>query len=140
MTATDAQVRNIMRERSKGRTQEQAAVKANLSSCKTVRKYERLDKLPREMKQPRIYRTRTDPFGEDWGEIERMLKEAPELEAKTVFDWLSERSPGKYQEGQLRTLQRRMSNWRVLNGSALLTLDQVHWPRGSAANRRDLDE
>ena len=128
MTATDAQVRNIMRERSKGRTQEQAAVKANLSSCKTVRKYERLGKLPGEMKQPRIYRTRTDPFGEDWGEIERMLKEAPELEAKTVFDWLSERSPGKYQEGQLRTLQRRMSNWRVLNGSALLTLDQVHWP------------
>ena len=47
MTATDAQVRIIMRERSKGHTQEQAAVKANLSSCKTVRKYERLGQVAR---------------------------------------------------------------------------------------------
>jgi hypothetical protein len=118
----------IMRERSKGCTQEQAAVKANLSSRKTVRKYERLGKLPSELKQPRTYRTRSDPFEEEWGELERMLQEAPELEAKTLFDWLCERGPEKYQEGQLRTLQRRVSHWRVLNGSPLLTLDQVHQP------------
>jgi hypothetical protein len=42
MTATDAQVRLIMKERAKGHTQEQAAVKANLRSRKTVRKYEQL--------------------------------------------------------------------------------------------------
>ena len=36
MTCTDAQVRLIMRERSQGRSQEQAAVKANLKSRKTV--------------------------------------------------------------------------------------------------------
>ena len=42
MTATDAQVRIVMREREKGRTQEQAAVTANLSSRKTAAKYERL--------------------------------------------------------------------------------------------------
>ena len=46
MTATDAQVRIIMRERNKGHTQEQAAAKANLSSCKTVRKYERMGNYP----------------------------------------------------------------------------------------------
>ncbi len=40
MTASDAQVRIIMRERRKGRTQEQAAVKANIGSRRTVRKYE----------------------------------------------------------------------------------------------------
>ena len=40
MTATDAQVRIVMRERQKGRTQEQAAAKANLRSRRTVRKYE----------------------------------------------------------------------------------------------------
>jgi hypothetical protein len=78
MTATDAQVRIIMRERSKGNTQEQAAVKANLSSCKTVRKYERMRKLPSELKQPRSYRTRVDPFEADWNELERMLRDAPE--------------------------------------------------------------
>ena len=52
MTATDAQVRIMMRERSKGHTQEQAAAKANLSSSKTVRKYERIRKLPSELKRP----------------------------------------------------------------------------------------
>jgi hypothetical protein len=128
MTATDAQVRIIMRERSKGHTQEQAAVKANVNSCQTVRKYERLGRLPSELQQPRTYRTRTDPFEADWSELERMLQDAPELEAKTLFDWLGERNPGKYQEGQLRTLQRRVSNWQVLNGSPLLTLEQVHQP------------
>jgi hypothetical protein len=128
MTATDAQVRLIMRERNNGRTQEQAAVKANLRSRKTVRKYERLGKLPSELKQARTYRTRSDPFEADWDELEKMLQEAPELEAKTLFDWLCERHPGKYQEGQLRTLQRRVSNWRVLNENPVLTLDQVHHP------------
>jgi len=128
MTATDAQVRIIMRERNNGRTQEQAAAKANLSSCKTVRKYERLGKLPSELKQPRSYRTRADPFEADWEEVERMLKDAPELEAKTLFEWLCEREPEKYQEGQLRTLQRRVNTWRAMNSNELLTLDQVHEP------------
>ena len=128
MTATDAQVRLIMKERSKDRTQEQAAVKANLRSRKTVGKYERLGKLPSELKQARTYRTRSDPFAADWDELEQMLQNAPELEAKTLFDWLCERNPDQYPEGQLRTLQRRVSQWRVLNQNQLLTLDQVHRP------------
>ncbi|MCD4674171.1 MAG: hypothetical protein K8R77_16025 [Anaerolineaceae bacterium] len=55
-----------------------------------------------------------------------MLNEAPELEAKTIFEWLQEQKPGKYQEGQLRSLQRRVSVWRVLKGKQVLSLDQVH--------------
>ena len=128
MTATDAQVRIMMRERSKGRTQEQAAAKANISSRKTVRKYERHGKLPSELRKLREYRTRSDPFGEDWAETEELLKSAPELEGKTLFERLCEQHPGKYQEGQLRTFQRRVSAWRALNGSKLLTLEQVHQP------------
>jgi len=128
MTATDAQVRIIMRERSQGKTQEQAGAKANINSRKTVRKYEQLGKLPSEVKKPREYRTRRDPFEEDWVEVEGLLKKAPELEAKTLFDWLSEKYPSRYQEGQLRTFQRRVSVWRVLNGSKLLSLEQVHQP------------
>ena len=117
-----------MRERQKGRTQEQAAVKANIKSRKTVARYERLDKLPSELKEPRQYRTRADPFAEDWEQVEQMLSEAPELEAKTLFAWLSEQSPGKYQEGQLRTLQRRVSDWRALNQDKVAVLAQVHHP------------
>jgi len=128
MTATNTQVRIIMRERNKGRTQEQAAAKANISSRKTVRKYEKLRKLPSELKKPREYRTRSGPFDEDWAEAEVLLKSAPELEAKTLFEWLCEQHPGKHQEGQLRTFQRQVSTWRALNGSELLTLEQVHQP------------
>jgi hypothetical protein len=128
MTATDAQVRIIMRERQNGRTQEQAAAKANLRSRKTVRKYECLGKLPSELKKPRTYRTRSDPFEGDWPEVEGMLEDSPELEAKTLFDWLCEQHPGVYQEGQLRTFQRRVSTWRALKGAQLLTLEQVHQP------------
>ena len=128
MTATDAQVRMIMREREKGRTQEQAAVTANLSSRKTAAKYERLGQLPSELKQPRTYRTRTDPFVGDWLEVEEMLVGAPELEAKTLFGWLCEEHPGKYQEGQLRTFQRRVADWRALHGDQVAVLEQVHYP------------
>ena len=45
MTVTDVQMRIAMRERKKGKNQEQAAAKANLRSRKTVSKYERLDLL-----------------------------------------------------------------------------------------------
>jgi len=128
MTCTDAQVRLLMRERRKGRTQEQAAVKANIKSRKTAARYERLGKLPSELKEPRQYRTRADPFTEDWEQVEQMLSEAPELEAKTLFEWLCEQFPGKYQEGQLRTLQRRVSDWRALNQEKVAVLEQVHHP------------
>lgn len=126
MTCTDAQVRLIMRERRKGRSQEQAAVKANLKSRKTVAKYERLGQLPSELKRPRSYRTRLDPFSEDWPVVEQMLHSAPELEAETLFEWLCERRPGQYQEGQLRTLQRRVSDWRALHQPQVAILEQVH--------------
>lgn len=128
MTCTDAQVRLMMRERAKGRSQEQAAVKANLKSRKTVAKYERLGQPPSELKQLRRYRTRADPFGEDWPEVEQLLQTAPELEAKTLFAWLCEREPGQYQAGQLRTLQRRVAEWRALNQEQVAVLEQIHRP------------
>jgi hypothetical protein len=128
MTATDAQVRMVMRERQKGRTQAQAAVRANLSSRHTVAKYEQLGRLPSELGTPRTYRTRADPFAADWPQLETMLARAPALEAQTLFDWLTAERPGIYQEGQLRTLQRRVALWRVAHTTPLLTLDQVHRP------------
>jgi len=128
MTATDAQVRIIMREREKGRTLEQAAASANLQSRKTAAKYERLGKLPSELNQPRRYRTRLNPFEKDWPTVKGMLEDAPSLEAKTVFEWLCELQPGRYQEGQLRTFQRHVATWRALNQKQVAVLRQVHRP------------
>lgn len=128
MTATDAQVRILMRERKKGRTQEQAAAKANLKSRKTAAKYDRLGLLPSQLKKPRVYRTRPDPFSEEWSQIEQMLSDAPELEAKALFEWLQEQKPDKYQNNQLRTFQRHVARWRALNQSQIATLAQIHEP------------
>ena len=128
MTCTDAQVRLLMKERTKGRTQQQAAAKANISSRKTVQKYERLGELPSELKQPRAYRTRSDPFAEDWEMVVGKLQQAPELEAKILFEWLCEEKPGKYQQSQVRTLQRRVSDWRALNQEREAVLEQNHRP------------
>jgi hypothetical protein len=128
MTATDAQVRIVMREREKGRTQEQAAASANLRSRKTAAKYEHLKQLPSALKQSRTYRTRADPFAEDWPEVEEMLVVAPELEAKALFEWLCEQQRDKYQEGQLRTFQRRVARWRALHRDQVAVLEQVHYP------------
>jgi hypothetical protein len=40
------------------------------------------------------------------------------LEAKTVFEFLQRRAPGEFEDGQLRTLQRRVKNWRATEGPA----------------------
>ena len=45
MTATNAQVRIMMRERQKGKTLEQVAASVNVRSRKTVVRYERLGRL-----------------------------------------------------------------------------------------------
>lgn len=37
------------------------------------------------MVAPRSWRTRTDPFDARWPEVEAMLREAPDLEAKTLL-------------------------------------------------------
>ena len=128
MTATDAQVRIIMREREKGRTQEQAGASANLRSRKTVAKYEWLGKLPSDVSQPRCYRTRADPFAEDLATVEAMLESAPSLEGKGLFEWLCEQHPERYQPGQLRTFQRRVRMWRALHQGQVAVLEQVHRP------------
>lgn len=128
MTTTDTQVRIIMRERRRGKSQEQAAAKANIRNRKTVGKYERLGILPSELKQARQYRTHPDVFAEDWAEIEARLQQAPELEAKALFTWLCEERPEWYQANQLRTFQRRVRQWRGLNVSQVAILSQIREP------------
>lgn len=128
MTATDAQIRIAMSERKKGRTQQQAAVSANLASRKTVAKYEQVNQFPSQMRQVRTYRTREDPFVADWPTIKQMLTDAPELEAKAVFEWLCEKHPRRYKQSQVRTLQRRFATWRAVHKQQTATLEQVREP------------
>jgi len=92
-----------------------AALRADVDE-KTARKYLRSEQLPSDMRVEHKWRTRKDPFAEHWGEAQGMLEALPELEAQELFDWLCERHPGAYQEGQVRTFQRRVRRWRALSG------------------------
>jgi hypothetical protein len=61
---------------------------------------------------PRTYRTRVDPFEAVWPEVQQWLNEQPDANAKDLFHRLRESMPGAFAPGQLRTLQRRVKQWR----------------------------
>ncbi len=110
---TDKQVMRLMKLIHTEKTKQVAALKAGMDE-KTARKYVELEKLPSETKAPHKWRTRSDPFATVWEEVRAHLVKNPGLEAKTIFAELQRRYPGRFAEGQLRTLQRRIKRWRAL--------------------------
>ena len=115
MVTTDEQVRKLMKELKKQASLEVAAGRSGMSP-NTARKYVELGRLPSELKQPRSWRTREDPFADDWEEVKERLAAAPELEAKALFEHLLASKPEQYHAGQLRTFQRHVKRWRATEG------------------------
>ena len=113
--STDAQVRKLMKNLDAGSTLERAADKAAMDR-KTARKYRDLGKLPSELRAPRAWRTREDPLAAIWPEAEEMLSDAPDLEARALFDHLAAKHTGTVLDSQLRTFQRRVREWRAREG------------------------
>ena len=128
---TDAQARKLMEEMSKHGRIGDAAMKAGMHR-QTARKYVAAGELPSTMVAARDWRTRPDPFDEHWPEIETRLRATPELEAKTVFELLQEQHPGRYEDGQLRTLQRRVKRWRAAHGPERDVVFAQHHRAGEA--------
>ena len=125
---TDAEVQLMLRERHKGKTQQQAAARAGMH-VNTARKYTRAGKLPSQIKQPRTYRTRTDPFADDWPWVQAHLERDSAVQAQTLFALLCDQHPGRYQPGQLRTLQRRIALWHAHHGpDKEVMFAQIHHP------------
>jgi len=85
-------------------------------SRNTARKHLRQDDVLKQEKPLHTWRTRKDPLERIWPEALKMLREAPELEAKALFDHLSQGHPGKVKPGLLRTFQRRVRSWRLAEG------------------------
>ncbi len=123
-----AQVRGYMGHRRGGDTQEVAAARSGFSrrSAARVEVTSVARQLPRS---PRSYRTRADPLAAAWSEILPLLEGEPGLQAVTVLAWLQERHPGIYDDGLVRTLQRRVREWRALAGpERVLCFPQEHPP------------
>jgi len=109
-------------------TIESAAMKANMSP-KTASKYIKSGELPSAQVKERDWLTREDPFESIWPEVEAKLDAAPELQGKALFEWFCERYPDVFQEGQLRTFQRKIRRWKATNGPAKeVYFPQIHEP------------
>lgn len=68
----------------------------------------------------RDYRTRKDPFEGVWAEILLWLQADPEATAKCLLERLQQADPERYPDGQLRTLQRRIREWRRVMARTLV--------------------
>jgi hypothetical protein len=126
---TDRQVRRLRMFLMAGKSVKAAALRADMDE-KTARKYRDLGKLPAELGVwPRTWRTRDDPFAEVWAEVREKLELSPGLQARTLFAWLQQRYPGRFPNGQLRTLQRRIHQWRAAAGPPKeVFFTQTHYP------------
>lgn len=124
----DAQVKGLFMSMSEGKPLYVSAQKADMCE-NTARKYYREQKFPSEIKPEHDWSTRPDPFADVWKRVEEMLSANSKLEAKTAFDWLRNEYPDRFDDGQLRTLQRRFRQWRGEHGEAKeVFFDQDHQP------------
>jgi hypothetical protein len=83
---------------------------------KTARRYRDSGVLPSGSAKPHSWRTRANPFQEVWAGVEALISQNPGLQAKTIFEYLVREHPGRFQAGQLRTLQRHLKEWRAQKG------------------------
>ena len=112
---TDQQIRSLIKMMNQGKNKKITADKAGMD-VKTARKYLKSRKRPSQMKKKHCWRTRKNSFSKEWSIIKDMLEPNSGLEVKTIFEMLQRNYPGKFQDGQLRTLQRQIKVWRATEG------------------------
>ena len=66
----------------------------------------------KEEPKARYWRTREDPFKDVWTDILLWLQKEPDSIAKVMLKKLNEKYPGRFEGKLLRTLQRRIGEWR----------------------------
>lgn len=104
-----------MQHRQQGMSQEKAAAKTGIS-VRSGRRIEQSSTTPRA-KTNRGWRTREDPLAAVWEtELVPLLKAEPELTGITLLEYLEEHYPTFYDQRILRTLQRRVKQWKALHG------------------------
>ena len=134
LMVTDEQVRLLRKKLMKGQTQEAAAAAAGMS-VRTARRWQQ-GPIPSESRKPRDWRTRPDPFAAVWeSEVVPMLQadEKGALQATTILDHLNTSHPGEFGQAQLRTLQRRIRDWRALHGPDKEVFFEQEHPPGREA-------
>lgn len=130
---TDRQVTRYMTLR-RTHSQEAAAAKIGISA-RSARRIEADPVLPSQ-KPRRRWRSRADPLAEVWeSEVVPLLAADPGLLGTTVLGYLQDRHPGRF-HGVLRTLQRRIRQWRALSGPAR----EIFFPQRHEPGRMGLSD
>ncbi len=128
MSISDQQVRRLRKLMERQRRLNVSASAAGMDE-KTARKYLKAGKLPSEMNGEHTWRTREDPFEEVWKEARGFLELNEGLEAKTIFEYLARSYPERFSDGQLRTFQRKVKQWRATEGPPReVFFGQIHHP------------
>lgn len=122
------QAQLYMKAREHGLTQETAAAKGGMS-VRSGRRIEQGEHRPKQGR-PHDWRTRCDPLAAVWeSELVPLLERRPQLQALTLLEHLQEHYPGQYGRSVLRTLQRRVQQWRATRGPAKAVMfDLKHDP------------
>jgi hypothetical protein len=113
---TDRQVRRYMDFKRQGSSQAVAAAKAGFSE-RTARRIDHDPLMPSQRPRRERRRTRLDPLEGVWdSDIVPLLRAIPHLRATTVLEELRRQYPDRFDDGVLRTLQRRIAHWRAIEG------------------------
>jgi hypothetical protein len=119
-----------------GKTLEQAASKAAMSE-RSARSWQD-GALPSQTKTPRAWRTRTDPLAGIWDrDVVPLLADDQDrvLEAPTVLRALRALHPDRFPTDEhLRTLQRRIRDWRAASGPPRVVIFPQEHPLGREAS------
>jgi len=132
---TDKQVQLLRLKMTEGKTIEAAAAAAGMSA-RSAHTW-KTGALPSQTQKPRHWRTRQDPFDGVWeADVMPLLErdDAGALEATTILAELVRRYGERFDERHLRTLQRRVRDWRALQGPEReVFFEQEHVPGREAA-------
>lgn len=83
----------------------------------------------------RTWRTRADPFEAVWPQAREWLEQEPDITGKALFDRLRGKYPGEFAPGQLRTLQRRVREWRQAMARTLIKISNATLPPATHAKQ-----
>ena len=124
---TSQQESIYMKERNIGETQELAAAKSGMSISSGYR----TEKGLRQPNKPRTHRTRIDPLADIWeSELVPLLQKEYTLTGLTLWEHLDDNFPEEYPYGLLRTLQRRVKNYKIEHGPGQDVIFRQSFPAG----------
>jgi len=118
------QYRRLLMKHAQGKNMSLSALRAGVDR-KTARKYIHAQQTPHQLQKPHTWRTRLDPLTSAWPKAVQMLADAPELEAKVLFEFFLAQPDSALRPDHLRTFQRRVSSWRAMHGPE----KEVYFPR-----------